>query len=331
MRKNILLVLVLFVSIFSQGGKYAGDFLDQGIGVRALSLGQAYSAAAKDISALYYNPAGLSMINARQGYLQYTDLYGGLAYQHFIGYNHPLFSGWAIGAGWMRVGVDDIQKSEINPSLLETLIEDNTPLYDYITGSFSNANDVFYLSVAKNNTFLMDLGWDYFEMPVETPIGVTFKYLNQSIDNFSGSAIGFDIGGMIRFKLNDFLNQTWMGNFTYSFTAKDIAGTLIKWDTENQTEDEIPMHFYHGLEITQPMQIINSEVTLLYMYDSKYDGNHNLGFEIEYDQLFAARIGYHDGRVSFGGGLRYWKMALDYALLPHDLGNSHRVSLKIGF
>ena len=177
----------------------------------------------------------------------------------------------------------------------------------------------------------MDLGWQYFEMPIEIPIGVTFKYINQSLDNYTGSAIGFDLGSMIRFKLSDFLNTPWLGTFAYSLSIKDILGTSVKWDTENQTEDEIPMHFYHGIEITQPIEWIDSELTLLYMYDSKYDGLHNLGFEFAYNEMIAARVGYRDNEITLGAGLHYWMLTLDYAMLPHDLGNSHRVSLKVGF
>ena len=332
MRKYILLIAFSFAVIFAQGGKYAGDFLDQGIGVRALGLGQAYSASATDISAIYYNPAGLSLIGKREAYMQYTDLYEGLAYHHFIGYNHPLFGGWAIAAGWMRVGVDDIQKTVVSQQqlgLIEAGVDGST--LNVFAGSFSNANDAYYLSIGKNNAFLVDLGWQYFEMPIEIPIGVTFKYINQTIDDFSGSALGFDIGAMIRFKLSDFLNTPWLGTFAYSLSAKDILGTSVKWDTENQTEDEIPMHFFHGIEVTQPVEWLYSEISLLYMYDSKYDGLHNLGFEFAYNELIAARVGYRDDLVTFGAGLHYWILTLDYAMLPHDLGNTHRVALKVGF
>jgi hypothetical protein len=331
MRRIYIFIVFLVVTGFSQGSNFAGDFLEQGVGVRAAALGQAYSATAEDLSALYYNPAGISLINSKEVYLQYTDLYTGLAYQHFIGYNHPLFAGWSIGAGWMRVGVDGIQKTEIDPQRLQDLITDNIPLYDYITGDFSNYNDVYYLSVAKNNAFLVDIGWQYFEMPVEIPIGIAFKYINQSLDEYAGSGLGFDFGGMLRFRLSDFTGLAWMGNFSYSFTVKDFLGTGITWNTDSKTTDEIPFHVFHGVKISQPIEALSSEIILLLMHDTKYGGTNNWGFEYSYDRLLSFRAGYRNDEVSLGAGVRLWMFNLDYAYLPHDLGNSHRVALQVRF
>ena len=44
-------------------GKYAGEFLSIGVGGRALGMGGAYVALANDVTAGYYNPAGLAQYN----------------------------------------------------------------------------------------------------------------------------------------------------------------------------------------------------------------------------------------------------------------------------
>jgi hypothetical protein len=332
MRIVISLVFLLSVQLQAQDGKYAADFIDQGIGVRALSLGQAYSAAAEDLSAIHYNPAGLSLIGQSSVYLQYTDLYEGLAYQHFVGYSHPLFGGWAIAGGWMRVGVDDLQRSaqEISPVILENLIRENSSLEYLISGTFSNANDVYYLSIAKNNALLIDLGWQYFEMPLEIPVGLTFKYINQSIDGFTGSGVGVDIGTMLRFGLTDLTAIPGLGTFAYSLTLKDAFETKVTWDTESAAEDVIPLHFYHGLRYTQGLAFMDSQIMLLYMYDSQYGSLNNIGFEFDYDNLLAFRLGLRDDNLDFGAVIKFWLAQIDYDLLPHELGSSHRLSLSVG-
>ena len=44
----------------SKTGTTAAQFLKIGIGARALGMGGAYSAVSNDVTALYWNPAGLS-------------------------------------------------------------------------------------------------------------------------------------------------------------------------------------------------------------------------------------------------------------------------------
>lgn len=67
-------ILVVMVFIFHQVGsseglkfrKYAGEFLEIGVAPRAQALGGAFTALADDITASYYNPAGLIHLNNLQ-------------------------------------------------------------------------------------------------------------------------------------------------------------------------------------------------------------------------------------------------------------------------
>jgi hypothetical protein len=337
MKKRILIVIIALQGLFLNAGEYAGAFLEQGIGVRSLALGQAYSASAFDISAMYYNPAGISMIKSRQFGAQYTNMYQDLAYQHFIGYNHSLFAGLSVAAGWSRIGVENIDKTN-NGTVTADILRDRAEETDYdlrllmpLIGTFSNNNDVFYLSIAKNNLLQLDMGWQYLEVPIEIPVGLTFKYINQSLDIYSGSGIGFDLGTMLRFKLRDLLNYSWLGYFTYSFTVKDLFGTKIKWDTPTQPEDQIETYIFNGFTFNQPIDAIDSELNLMAMHSTKYDGEWHFGGEVVYDELIALRAGYWREEFTMGAGIKYWMFDLDYAFLPHDLGGSHRVAFLVNF
>ncbi len=71
MRRSRLFLLVVGMLITLQvalaGGtkvrKFAGEFLSIGVGGRALGLGGAFVALANDVTAGYWNPAGLAQVN----------------------------------------------------------------------------------------------------------------------------------------------------------------------------------------------------------------------------------------------------------------------------
>ena len=75
MRNLFLLFMTIFsVQVLAQSAEEAVELLQdqQGFGIRAAAMGNAYNAVADDYSAIYWNPAGLAQI--RQGEL-YTSLY----------------------------------------------------------------------------------------------------------------------------------------------------------------------------------------------------------------------------------------------------------------
>src|SRR5271167_1887126 len=53
--------------------KYAGEFIAIGVGGRALGLGGAYAALANDVTAGYWNPAGLSDLAYPQFILMHDE------------------------------------------------------------------------------------------------------------------------------------------------------------------------------------------------------------------------------------------------------------------
>ena len=63
-----LVVLALFRPSFAFGNTLAET---RGFGTRAISMGGAFTAVADDVSALYYNPAGLAQINDHHFYFEY--------------------------------------------------------------------------------------------------------------------------------------------------------------------------------------------------------------------------------------------------------------------
>lgn len=88
----------------SARGTAAAQFLNLGAGARAIALGEAYSAAADDASALHWNPAGLSRIENRAAtftHAAYIDssFYDYGAYGQNLG-NHA----WGVGFQYFNAG-----------------------------------------------------------------------------------------------------------------------------------------------------------------------------------------------------------------------------------
>lgn len=95
MRIALLLLSLSLVpaSAFANSG---AAFLKLGAGARAHGLGSAYTAAADDVSALYWNPAGLARLEKREAAAMHAELYQDTRYD-FIGYAQPA-AGGAFGA-----------------------------------------------------------------------------------------------------------------------------------------------------------------------------------------------------------------------------------------
>jgi hypothetical protein len=100
-------VLVLSFLLLTTGFSFAANegltsILKDGIGLRALSMGGAFTAVADDPSAVFYNPAGQG--NQNVGYLKgYEDL----NYQESSNYEHTFFVANGMGFGFW-------QKTDLN-------------------------------------------------------------------------------------------------------------------------------------------------------------------------------------------------------------------------
>jgi hypothetical protein len=87
-------------------GTTAAEILKVGVGARAIGMGEAYTAQADDVSSLYWNPAGLALMQERQASFMYDQGYQNLKYSNgAVGI--PLENG-AIGASLSYLGFGQI-------------------------------------------------------------------------------------------------------------------------------------------------------------------------------------------------------------------------------
>ncbi len=353
-RISILIGFLLLSSssVFSQSTpKYSNEFLNIGVGARALGLANSQVAIANDVTAGYWNPAGL--LDIQDPYeiaLMHSEYFAGIAQYDYLGFATPIDSMSHLGVSVIRFGVDDI------PDTRFLYDADGRLNYDNIR--FFNAADyAFIFSYARRSNLIKGLKW-----------GANFKVIYRNVGDFA-NAWGFGLDAGAQLKVN---------SWRFGIMARDVTGTFNAWthntalvfDTFVQTGNEIPQN---SIEITLPKLLIGiakefrvrEDYGLLATVDfgTTFDGPRNVlvksdlmsvdpsfGIELDYKRMvflrFAVsnfqeikRLGENSTYISyqpnFGLGLKIKKFTIDYALT--DVGDqaealySNVFSLKVGF
>jgi len=152
-------------------------------------------------------------------------------------------------------------------------------------------------------------------------IGITGKYLFNKIyvDELDGFAVD---GGLI------YGTEKW----NLGFSLRNLGSVK-----EQNRDNELPTTISIGGNYNIPIWKFESTVFLGLSSETRIEKNHlHLGLESIYDDVIIARIGYVSGYdshgISFGGGIKYSLLQIDYAYVPfsYSLGNSHFVSIRFG-
>lgn len=322
----ILASIISFSSVFSQGvsvGKYSGEFLAIGVGGRPLGMGNAFVALANDVSAGYWNPAGLSQLNFPQFMLMHDERFAGLVNYNYGAVAIPYKSNMTLGLSVIRLGVDGIPdtRKALDDKNRNSIWDDNELLdYSKIT-EFNYADWAFLFSFAKRYS-------DKFSY------GANLKIIKRDIAEYGAWGIGFDIGAIYSPVENLFLGA----NF------QDITTTIVAWN--NGTTQLISPTLKIGA--AYQLKIFNGTLTPVFDSDIRFENrkfasmlnlgpisfDFHSGLEYTYDNLISVRLGYNDVKqFTFGAGIILPKLNIDYSFVKFDrqgeLGNTHRISLML--
>lgn len=141
----ILITFSCFVqSLIAQSSditpKYSNEFLQIGVSAQAIGMSNAVVAGVDDVTAGYWNPAGLLEV---KDFLQvgamHSEYFAGIAKYDYIGIAKPFDDKSAGGFTFIRFGVDDI------PNTTQLIDADGNINYDNIT-TFSSADYAFIFS-----------------------------------------------------------------------------------------------------------------------------------------------------------------------------------------
>jgi len=291
---------VLLAAVHPSWAGDAGDsgalFLRIGMGARASAMGEGYVAVAEDASSVYWNPAAMAAVLGTT--VQFThDQYFMSVRVEQLALTHETKYG-TIGMSFTGMYMDDLERRENIPSEI--------PL-----GEFSVYDASFALGFAR------------YILP-NLSLGATVKPVYQKIDERSASGWAFDVGIFHVARINGVKLAAVLGN----------VGKPMKF-----IDEEFALPRYVKVGASYERESAAARGRFLFTLDGVFlndgDPRQNLGAEYMYRRTLALRAGYKAGYdsqgASFGLGLRYKKLDVDYAmiLVRNDLGDSHRFSLGL--
>ncbi len=330
--------------------KYSNEFLNIGVGARGLGLSNSQVAITEDVTAGYWNPAGLVHIQDKyQVSLMHSEYFAGIAQYDYAAFATPIDTVSHLAVSVIRFGVDDI------PDTRFLYDADGRLNYDNIR--FFNAADyAFLFSYARRSKWMRGLS-----------LGANFKVIYRNVGDFANAwGLGLDVGA-----------QLHRGSWRFGLALRDISPTFTTWshnvnaiyDIFIQTGNEVPQN---TTEVTLPKAVlgiakafrVKEDFGILATADfsSTFDGARNVlirsssisidpsvGLELDYKKLFYLRFSvgnfqeiknfdgstYLSYQPNFGLGIQFKKLMIDYALT--DVGDqsealySNVFSLRVGF
>jgi hypothetical protein len=254
MKKFIFSLFILFPLLFlsqnSNTPKYSNEFLNIGVGARALGMSNSVITSTNDVMSGFWNPANLTNIESDlQIGLMHAEYFAGIAKYDFgsIAKNIDEKSGFAFS--FLRFGVDNI------PNTTELIDAQGNVNYDRIS-YFSAADMAFLLSYGRKLNDNLSLGG-------------SAKIIHRKAGDFA-TAWGFGIDLSATYKKKDWI---------VALVAKDVTSTFNIWNyhlTESMintfyiTGNELPQN---GMELTMPRVILG--------VSKNFKFNNNLSFLVE--------------------------------------------------
>jgi hypothetical protein len=180
--KFILLVLVVMLactctliaqssSAPSRVGTTASGFLELGFEPRGISMGEAYVSTVDNLTAQYWNPAGLSFMSNNEVFFAYqpwiADTY---TYFASVGFVTPTMGTFAVGIMGINYGEMEVTTLDLQEGTGE---------------NFTPTDLAFNLSYGQSLTSWFGLG-------------ATIKYIHSSIYHTTANAIAADLGIIIK-------------------------------------------------------------------------------------------------------------------------------------
>lgn len=236
MRKRLSLLALSFVLLatisIAQRRIYVNEYLNIGVGARGLSLAGSQAAIANDVTAAYWNPAGLMYIkNDLEVGLMHAEYFSGNAKYDYGAIAKPLKDKKRVVAfSALRFAIDDI------PNTIDYIQPDGS--FDESKLKSMSAGDyAFLLSYAqKLKLFKKD---SLFQTTVGGNAKIIYRHLGKMANAWG---FGIDLGIQTRYK-----------QWRFGIMAKDITTTYTSWSfhlTERekqvfgQTGNEIPIKSY---------------------------------------------------------------------------------------
>ncbi len=331
---SLAMILCLAPPKEGTAGEYAADFTRIGVGARPMAMGGAFIAVANDVSAGYWNPAGLTDNGFFTLQVEHVPMFDGLAQYNSASAVLCLNDQTAIGFSWIRLGVDEIPRySALQGTKVDRLIEGRYRSTGVAEGYFSDQENAFMLSFSRGIYIDLLLGGGFSQMvlPTQISIGVTGKYLHQKLDKYAGSGQSLDAGMLVRFIPRLSEDQEPLTWISFAATGRDLAKANIQWNTESRHQDALKRSLLAGSAISHAISALHTRLTLAYDYQFSPYRDYFFGGELSFYDLLFLRGGYYRKHLTAGAGISLHGFTIDYAFVASELGNTHRISGTFAF
>ena len=324
-----LLIFLVPILSFGQGRKYSNEFLNIGVDARSLAMSGSVIASVNDVTAGYWNPAGLVGVeDSWQISAMHSEYFADIAQFDYLAYAQPIDRYSSFGISFIRFGVDGILNTT-------RLIDENGNVdYDRIT-KFSSADYALIGTYSRRAKEIQGLSY-----------GGNFKIIYRHIGKFANAiGFGFDLG--VHYET---------GGWLFGANLRDVTTTFNSWNINTEelgpifelTDNELPED---NLELTLPRLLLGvgrtfnlGESYKLHAEvngDFSFGGQQNtlvssefanitpgVGLELSYTDFIFLRLGagnvtrvrdFNDAesftiQPNMGLGLRFRGFSIDYAL-----------------
>ncbi len=318
MTKNVKILIVVavmlsLVSALIADNNHNKPYLRMGLGAKGMAMGGTGTAYMNDITAAYWNPAGLSKVTDFEVGIDYTDGLGldrvynnasvGMRYKY--GY---------IALSWINAGTTDIDSYDDSENYL---------------GEYDVMDNNVNLSLA---TRYGSIHW-----------GATLKMLFDDIDGDQKSGYGLDLGAI--YDINEYMSAGIM--------VRDLVSDFDDSDIPTQYSVGVAVYPIHGLTVSGDFRkeesADESTVHVGAEYWTSIGGDSDTGSSLgtmrntenpSWEDMLSevqggVRVGANDGNFTAGFGIRFKMVEMNYAFVKADDDgineDTHRYGLTFRF
>lgn len=268
---------------------YNTDFLILGQGGRGTGMGSAFSSIADDGFGPYWNPAGAVLVS-HPTFSIANNSYFGLFKDFVFVLNHPIDEHLSGAVSVLYYTTSPIEEYPVSDT-----INGGNPL-----GYFNYSNVLIIGNCAyKRGNF---------------SFGSNLSMQRQKMLGYMGFGVQMDFG------------MIYQGIVNIGASGFGILRNSIRWSEQSDYREPLERYFKAGVSKSFTL----GKDKFLPSFDILYSYKFYPQFGLEYNlkDVFQVRVGYNSLlSYTFGAGISFWKMRIDYSLIFSGIGPINRINL----